>query len=238
MRWILVAGNGPRIDAFAKHLRHEGFRVSTAEGPTHAVEALAARTHNCAVFIGLPAKDVVDIAHQAGRIFSTHRCAPPPFLSVATEPLDTAGMLAGQALFWHADASDDALLAHLRALVRRADGYPTHHRFGALGLDPLRARASLDGQPIALRPMEFNLLNLLIEAQGHPVSPVTLASRLWPGRPYCRERLAAQLHHLRRRLGGRTAAVRVQRVKSLGYALSIRWIKPARVDNHAAASAL
>ncbi|OBS09360.1 winged helix-turn-helix domain-containing protein [Acidihalobacter prosperus] len=238
MRWILVAGNGPRATAISRRLRHEGFRVSAVDEPGQAVAGLCARPHEGALFVGLTPAHAASLSRLARAALSARGARSIPMIAVCDTAPDAAAA-DGLPLFWQAGAADESLLlAQLRALLRRADGYPRHHRFGALGLDPQRARVSLDGQSIALRPMEFRLLNLLIEAQGRPVPPTILAGSLWPDRPYCRERLAVQLHHLRRRLGGKSAPVRVQRVKSLGYALATRRISPKRPDTHATPPAL
>ncbi|AOV15890.1 hypothetical protein BJI67_01315 [Acidihalobacter aeolianus] len=238
MNWILVAGSDHRTEAFAARLRQEDFRISRATAERQALDALAARHHDGAVILSWPQMALQGFATAARRLLDARGFALPPLLTLSDGKLPSP-LTGALPVFAHDTDTDDAtLLAHLRAVLRRTQGYPRHHRFGALGLDPGRGRASLEGRPLTLRPTEFNLLGLLIEAQGSPLPAVALADRLWPDKPYRRERLAVHLHNLRRRLGGRRAAVRIQRVDDRGYALSIRRTPSVNGILHATAPAL
>lgn len=238
MNWILVAGSDRRTEAFAARLRQEDFRVSRAAAERQALDALAARHHDGAVVLSWPQQALQSFATAARRLLDARGFALPPLLTLSEGELPSP-LTGALPVFAHDAETDDAtLLAHLRALLRRTQGYPRHHRFGALGLDPSRGRASLEGRPLTLRPTEFNLLGLLIEAQGYPLPAVALAGHLWPETPYRRERLATHLHNLRRRLGGRRAPVRIQRIGDLGYALSLRRAPSVSGIVHATAPAL
>ncbi|GAB4215921.1 MAG: response regulator transcription factor [Rhodoferax sp.] len=73
------------------------------------------------------------------------------------------------------------LAARIKALLRRAVGAdPDGLRLGPLRVDFERQRVERDGQPLALTAFEYRLLELLVRAQGRPVSKGTLADALYP----------------------------------------------------------
>ena len=165
MCWVLIAGNGPRASDFIRRLRREDFRVSLAGDPAQLLANLAARAHDCVVFIDLSTADSGDYCDQLRHEFSASYRPLLPLLALGNGPSPWPEGAIELPLFWYDDDPGAVLLlARLRALLRRASGYVFYHRFGVLGVDPLQGRASLNGQPLDLRPMEFNLLLLLVEA--------------------------------------------------------------------------
>ncbi len=76
----------------------------------------------------------------------------------------------------------DELLARLRAALRRAgraiaaDGVLRH---GPFELDAARHELRLDGQPVALTPREFAVMEVLIAAGGRLVTHADLLRRVW-----------------------------------------------------------
>ncbi|MFG6462855.1 response regulator [Roseateles sp. DXS20W] len=107
------------------------------------------------------------------------------------------------------------LLARLRAVARRSaqqssDDWP----FGALVLQPGRARALLHGEVLALSPREFQLLQALAEAGGQVVPRHQLAQRLEPlGDALQLTALQMHLSNLRRKIG----AERIGTLRGVGY---------------------
>jgi DNA-binding response OmpR family regulator len=72
------------------------------------------------------------------------------------------------------------LIARIRALGRRS-GSPTPPTLvnGDLKVDPGRRLAVRGGQPLALSPKEFAVLEYLLAAQGRIVSAEELLERVW-----------------------------------------------------------
>lgn len=234
MRWVFVAGNALRTEIFARVLRREGFRVTTLASPLMISEGILARPHDCAVLLELPHQAVIDVAVHISKVPRDPYDTPVPLLALSAPGGNNPVGANNPPVIWVEQDTDDALLlAHMRALIRRRQGYPSHHRFGNLGLDREKSRASLNGQPLELRPMEFNLLSLLIEARGRPIPSTTLSQHLWPEHPYHCGRLAVHVHRLRKRLDGRNTGIRVQYLKSMGYSLSIRAKSTSRLVKHA-----
>jgi DNA-binding response OmpR family regulator len=72
------------------------------------------------------------------------------------------------------------LVARIAALARRAQpSIPPVLEHHDLVLDTAQRTACRDGRPLALRPKEFGVLELLLSAQGRVVSPEELLERVW-----------------------------------------------------------
>jgi DNA-binding response OmpR family regulator len=72
------------------------------------------------------------------------------------------------------------LVARIGALARRAQpGIPPVLEHGDLVLDTAKRWAERAGRPLALRPKEFGVLELLLAAQGRVVSAEELLARVW-----------------------------------------------------------
>ena len=72
------------------------------------------------------------------------------------------------------------LVARIGALARRAQpSIPPVLAHGDIVLDTARRCAQRAGRPIALRPKEFGVLELLLAAQGRVVSAEELLERVW-----------------------------------------------------------
>jgi DNA-binding response OmpR family regulator len=75
------------------------------------------------------------------------------------------------------------LVARVGALARRAQpSIPPVLEHGDLVLDVAKRRAQRAGRPLALRPKEFGVLELLLAAQGRVVSAEELLERVWDER--------------------------------------------------------
>lgn len=109
------------------------------------------------------------------------------------------------------------LLARLAAPANRAV------RAGDLALHVDRRVALCRGRPLALAPLDFDLLLLLAERMGQVVPAADLRARLWPNlapdAPGAADRLAAHIRSLRRALG---TAVPLHTRGRRGYQLGVR----------------
>ena len=74
----------------------------------------------------------------------------------------------------------EELLARLRAIIRRSHGLlTTTISCGPPVLDTRAARATLDGRPLNLSPLEFRLLNYLAHNRGRAVSRMELMEHIY-----------------------------------------------------------
>ena len=74
------------------------------------------------------------------------------------------------------------LIARVRALARRSDSPPAPELAGAgIRLDTVRRIATRDGRRLELSPKELAVLELLLAADGAPLSTRDLLVRAWDG---------------------------------------------------------
>jgi two-component system OmpR family response regulator len=72
------------------------------------------------------------------------------------------------------------LIARLRALIRRgAPERPAVLTAGDLILDPSQRRVARAGEPIAVTPREFALLEFLLRHKGHAVTKTAIIENVW-----------------------------------------------------------
>ncbi|HEX6171562.1 MAG TPA: response regulator transcription factor [Chitinophagaceae bacterium] len=79
----------------------------------------------------------------------------------------------------------EELVARLKAVLKRYEMVPgrrTHYAVGNLSIDIKSKRVIREGQLIKLSLTEFNLLALLAEEQGNPVSKEEIMQKVWKGR--------------------------------------------------------
>ena len=77
-------------------------------------------------------------------------------------------------------AENEDLVARIGALARRGQpSIPPVLEHDDLVLDTARRTAHRAGRPLALRPKEFGVLELLLSAQGRVVSSEELLERVW-----------------------------------------------------------
>ncbi|MFB6837159.1 response regulator transcription factor [Streptomyces sp. NPDC056361] len=95
------------------------------------------------------------------------------------------------------------LVARLRALGRRAPtGTATVLTRHGIRLDTVRRVAERDGRPLKLTPRELGVLELLLAADGAPVSTEELRDRLWDAAlDPATTAVRVTVHALRRKLG-------------------------------------
>lgn len=74
----------------------------------------------------------------------------------------------------------EEVMARLRALLRRAAGRGEPQiTIGPVTLDPRTREVTVSGQPAALTPLEFRLLNYLFHHRGRAVSQMELSEALY-----------------------------------------------------------
>ncbi|KNC92475.1 quorum sensing response regulator transcription factor QseB [Trabulsiella odontotermitis] len=107
--------------------------------------------------------------------------------------------------------------ARLEALIRRSHGQSSNElRHGAVTLDPGKLTVTLSGEPLALKPKEFALLELLLRNAGRVLPRKLIEEKLynWDD-DVSSNAVEVHVHHLRRKLG--TDFIRT--VHGIGYTL-------------------
>ena len=113
------------------------------------------------------------------------------------------------------------LLARIRTLLRRPPQVlPPHLALGALTLDPATREVRLAGDPLALSPKEFGLLELFLRHPGEVLSRERILEHAWDDEFDSFSNIVdVYAGRLRRKLDRPGGGVRLETVRGVGYAL-------------------
>lgn len=114
------------------------------------------------------------------------------------------------------------VLLRVEAVLRRAaqntaDSGDAVLRFRSICLDPQGREVSVNGSPVALTPLEYDLLHLLMKHPKRVFTRENLLNMVW-GYDYTGDEKAVNIHimNLRRKLGGDL----IETVRGVGYRLA------------------
>ena len=147
---------------------------------------------------------------------------PVIFITALGQETDAlAGYRAGADDYIVKPFSFPLLVAKAQALIRRSRGLTLgagQLAYGSILLDTGTREVWVDGQPVVLRPKEYQILELLLREQGRTVSRDALIQRVW-GPDFDGDERMVDRHTaaLRRKLG--TAAQHLRSVYGVGYRL-------------------
>ena len=222
LRALVVDDERPLVGIVSSYLEREGFVVLAAYDGTQAVE-LARREHPDVIVLDLmlPGLDGIDACRQI-RSFSD---AYIIMLTAKAEETDKiVGLSTGADDYLTKPFSPGELVARIRAMLRRPrSGVPAEpdgtRRFGDLEIDPLAREARVDGHPVELTRLEFDLLETLSARPRVAFSRAQLLEHVW-GPDWFGDDHVVDVHvaNLRRKLGDHPDAARyVRTVRGVGY---------------------
>lgn len=175
MRLLLVEDYGPLRDSLACGLRQAGYAVDAAADGSEGWWRLQTATYDLAILDRmLPGIDGLELLRRLRAAGQTVRV----LLLTARDGVEerVAGLDAGADDYLVKPFAVPELLARLRSLLRRSSGKPAPVlELADLRLDPAARSVSRGGEPVALGPREYQLLEVLLRRQGEVVS----RSELW-----------------------------------------------------------
>jgi two-component system, OmpR family, response regulator VanR len=177
---VLIAEDERRLaGAIARGLRREGMAVDVAhDGASALVKARVTPYDVVVLDRDLPELHGDEVCR---RLSADDRETKVLMLTAAdaTEDL-VAGLDLGADDYMTKPFAWSELVARVRALARRAGrARPPVLRRGDLELDPATRTVARAGQPIALTPKEFGVLEALMAAEGAVVSVERLLEQVW-----------------------------------------------------------
>jgi two-component system, OmpR family, KDP operon response regulator KdpE len=223
MARILLVEDDQRIrDALLPALRQRGHVITPLAGGMPALEqALRDPVEVVILDLGLPDVDGLELLRMLRAVSEV-----PVIVATArdTEAEIIAGLDAGADDYVVKPYSAEHLDARIRAVLRRqASARPTDRsvQVGGLRIDPSAREATLDGAPLDLTRLEFDLLRALAERAGEVVSKRELLAEVWH-QPFGGGDRTVDVHlsWLRRKLGESAAEPRyLHTVRGVGVKL-------------------
>jgi DNA-binding response OmpR family regulator len=184
---ILVVDDDPLICKGLKfNLEMAGYEVVTATNARTALEHASRRHIDAAILdIVLPGADGLALCRQ----LKAHYHLPIIFLTARRRELDEIVALEiGGDDYVTKPFNIDVLLAHVKALLRRSEApavvedrasEPEVLEVGPFALDPAAHRVTVNGQPLALAPREFDLLHFFMSHPDQVFTTDVIVERVW-----------------------------------------------------------
>jgi DNA-binding response OmpR family regulator len=218
---LVVDDEPPIVDLITGYLTREGFAVTSSTDGLDAVEAVRTRLPDVVILdVMLPGLDGIEVCRRI-RTFSD---AYVLMLTARGEEIDRImGLTVGADDYLVKPFSPRELVARVKALLRRprratATGGPIAD---GLEVDEGRRSVRVDGAPVELTALEFDLLAVLARDPGIVVSRQALLDRVW-GSDFVTDDHLVDVHigNLRRKLGDDPARPRfIETVRGVGYRL-------------------
>ena len=199
-------------------LMRTGYEVATADNASSALQLLAQEKPNLAVVdVMMPDMDGYDLVQAIRR-----RSNMPVLM------LTAKGSVAGEVASLELGADDyitkpfsmENLVAHIKALLRRSGESEHMLRRGPLTLNRSERRIFCDNSQLKLRPLEYELLALMIERPRHLFTREELYEDVW-GKEYREGERALDVvvASVRRKLGKRDYLIQTEH--GVGYRLDV-----------------
>jgi two-component system KDP operon response regulator KdpE len=198
---VLVVDDEPQIlRALQLKLRGAGYAVETAATAQEALTKAGMRPPEAVILdVLLPDGSGTDVCRE----LRSWSAVPIIVLSAVGEEREKIAALdAGADDYVTKPFSGDELLARLRAALRRAT--PSSRpvlEIGELRIDLEKRAVTMAGEPVALTPIEYDLLRLLAQNEGKLLTHPAILREIW-GPAYREESnyLHVYVSHLRRKI--------------------------------------
>jgi two-component system, OmpR family, alkaline phosphatase synthesis response regulator PhoP len=207
MTKILVVDDEPSIvNVVSAYLKAEGYDVLTAsDGPSGLKSARSLKPDLIVLDIMLPGMDGLELLSR----LRAESNAYVILLTARTEEVDKlVGLSVGADDYVTKPFSPRELTARVKAALRRLQtGSAPGEAEAVLSFRSLRIaiserRVTVDGNPIELTALEFDLLRVLAENRGRVLTREQLLEHVWGGTYYGDSRVVdVHLGHVRQKLG-------------------------------------
>jgi DNA-binding response OmpR family regulator len=182
MKHILFVEDEPAFAvAMIDRLESEGYRVEWTQTGAAAYDMARRRSFDLMVLdVMLPEKNGFDVCRDLRRE-GVH--TPVLMLTARGEVLDRVlGLKLGADDYVQKNCEPMELMARIEALLRRSASVmaaPDGIEFGDVRVDFRKHEVTRDGKPLTLSPVEFRLLEYLIQRRGDVVTREELLENVW-----------------------------------------------------------
>lgn len=218
MHVLIIDDDVELCDLLRQLLVREGYAVTFAHDGNSGLSAALGGGADIAVLdVGLPGMDgfgVLRKLRESSRL-------PVLMLTARGEDLDRIlGLELGADDYLAKPFHPRELTARLRAILRRVEPRPdagaARMEINGVRLDPGSREVSLDGERLSITTIEFDILQVLMQAAGRVVSRDMLMEQLYQRKasPFDRA-IDVHISHLRRKLERSRPVIRT--VRGVGY---------------------
>ncbi len=205
------------------NLEKQGFRVEEAADGQEALTRIAEMPPDLVLLDWmLPVTSGLEVCRQIRRRAST-RDLPIIMVTARTEEQDAVrGLNTGADDYIAKPFSMDALLARMRALLRRSGGVPTKGQlsFHDISVDLAAHRVMRNDRAVHLGPTEFRLLEFFMQHPRRVFAREEVLDAVWGRDIHVEPRTVdAHIRRLRKALNGEGELDVIRTVRAAGYAL-------------------
>ena len=227
--YVLVVEDEAALATMLRYnLEKQGFRVEEAVDGQEALTRIAEATPDIVLLDWmLPVMSGIEVCRQIRRRPAT-RDLPVIMVTARTEDQDAVrGLNTGADDYITKPFNMEALLARMRALLRRAGAVPVRgqHVFHDITMDLTAHRVHRNSRPIHLGPTEFRLLEFLMQHPRRVFSREELLNSVWGPDIHVEPRTVdVHIRRLRKSINGEGELDVVRTVRAAGYALDTEQI--------------
>lgn len=205
------------------NLEKQGFRVEEAVDGQEALTRIAETSPDLVLLDWmLPAMSGIEVCRQIRRRPAT-RDLPVIMVTARTEEQDAVrGLNTGADDYIAKPFSMEALLARMRALLRRSNPVPSRGQltFQDVSVDLAAHRVQRNGRPIHLGPTEFRLLEFFMQHPRRVFSREELLDAVWGPDIHVEPRTVdVHIRRLRKCINAKGELDLVRTVRAAGYSL-------------------
>lgn len=224
MARILVVDDEPKIrNIVTSYLRKEGYEVAEAgDGPSAVAETRRLDPDVVILDVMLPGFDGIEALRQIRTTSDVYVI----MLTARSEETDKLiGLSVGADDYVTKPFSARELVARVKAVLRRTRGASSDSAeqvtVGGLTLDHAKRTVTVDGAPVDLTALEFDLLAALLDGPGRVYSRGQLLEKVWGWDFFGDERVVdVHIRKIRQKLADDPAAPRfIATIRGVGYRL-------------------
>ncbi len=214
MRLLVIDDDVELCSLLKEYLQREGYNVKAEHDGRQGLHEAQTGGYDLVILdVMLPGIDGFEILKRLRETIRT----PVLMLTARGEDVDRiVGLELGADDYLAKPFNPRELLARIRAILRRAEPGANRGRVEANGvtLDPGTRDVRMDGSPIQLTTLEFDILEQLMRSAGREVSRDELMDGLYGRKatPFDRS-IDMHVSHLRKKLGGD----RIKTIRGVGY---------------------
>lgn len=207
MATILVCDDDAAIvEAISIYLSQEGYQILKAYDGRQAIDILQKEDVQLLLIdVMMPQMDGIHAVMKI-RSFSS---IPILFLSAKSEDVDKIlGLNVGADDYITKPFNPVELIARVRSSLRRYTAYGSlkqeeerQYQVGGLCIDDDAKQVSVDGEPVKLTPIEYQILLLLVKSPGRVFSSEQIYETIWNEEAYGADNtVAVHVRHIREKI--------------------------------------